>query len=151
MASKVADAVATGFEQLLGGGPSVPQREAPKDHVMSAAEEKAPEEQTVDPGAARVARRLIDLPSVGTPELLRAVRTVLPLDDSPAVDQMLSADGKPLPVQRELAAAADVPLEEVRFLERFAFYDEAEAAFVVVRTGEARTYANVLLRKGIVS
>ena len=101
--------------------------------------------------AARVARRLIDLPSVGTPELLRAVRTVLPLDDSPAVDQMLSADGKPLPVQRELAAAADVPLEEVRFLERFAFYDEAEAAFVVVRTGEARTYANVLLRKGIVS
>ena len=100
--------------------------------------------------AARVARSLIDLPSVGTPELLRAVRTVLPLDDSPAVDQMRSADGKTLQVQRELADAADVPIEEVRFLERFAFYDVAEAAFVVVRTGETRTYANVLLRKGIV-
>ena len=49
--------------------------------------------------AARVARRLIDLPAAGTPELLRAVRTVLPFDDSPAVDQMLSADGKTLPVQ----------------------------------------------------
>jgi L-fucose mutarotase len=101
--------------------------------------------------AARVARRLIDIPSVSTPELLRAVRSVLPLDDSPAVDQMQSADGKPLPVQRELADVAGVPLEEVRFLERFAFYDAAEAAFVVVRTGETRTYANVLLRKGIVS
>jgi L-fucose mutarotase len=101
--------------------------------------------------AARVARRLIDIPSVSTPELLRAVRSVLPLDDSPAVDQMQSADGKPLPVQRELADVAGVTLEEVRFLERFAFYDAAEAAFVVVRTGETRTYANVLLRKGIVS
>ena len=100
--------------------------------------------------AARVARRLIDLPSVGTPELLRAVRTVLPLDDSPAVDQMASADGETLPVQRELADEAGVPVEEVRFLERFAFYDATEAAFVVVRTGETRTYANVLLRKGIV-
>jgi L-fucose mutarotase len=101
--------------------------------------------------AARVARRLIDMPAVGTPELLRAVRTVLPLDDSPAVDQMMSADGQTLRVQRELADAAGVRLEDVRFLERFAFYEAAEAAFVVVRTGETRTYANVLLRKGIVS
>ncbi len=100
--------------------------------------------------AARVARRLIDLPSVGTSELLRAVRTVLPLDDSPAVDQMLSSDGRTLPVQRELADVAGVRVEEVRFLERFAFYEAAEAAFVVVRTGETRTYANVLLRKGLV-
>jgi L-fucose mutarotase len=101
--------------------------------------------------AARVARRLIDLPSVGTPELLRAVRTVLPLDDSPAVDQMTSADGETLPVQRELADAAGVPVEEVRFLERFTFYEAAAEAFAVVRTGETRTYANVLLRKGIVA
>jgi L-fucose mutarotase len=100
--------------------------------------------------AARVARRLIDLPAVGTPALLRAVRTVLPLDDAPAVDQMLPADGRTLPVQHELAAAADIAVEDVRFLERFAFYGEAERAFLVVRTGETRTYANALLRKGIV-
>ena len=56
--------------------------------------------------AARVARRLLVAPAVGTPDLLRAVRTVLPLDDDPAVDLMTSADGVPLAVQRELAAAA---------------------------------------------
>ena len=101
--------------------------------------------------AARVARRLLVAPAVGTPDLLRAVRTVLPLDDDPAVDLMTSADGVPLTVQRELAAAAGTGLDEVRFLDRFEFYREAEQAFVVVRTGETRTYANVLVRKGVVT
>ncbi len=102
--------------------------------------------------AARLARRLLALPSVGTPDLLRAVRTVLPLDDdTPAVDLMRSADGVPLEVQRQLADAAGTPLEEARFVERFAFYDEAEGAFLVVRTGETRPYGNVLVRKGVVT
>ncbi len=101
--------------------------------------------------AARVARRLLVAPAVGTPDLLRAVRTVLPLDDDPAVDLMTSADGVPLAVQRELAAAAGTGTDEVRFLDRFEFYREAERAFVVVRTGETRTYANVLVRKGVVT
>lgn len=101
--------------------------------------------------AARVAHRLLVAPAVGTPDLLRAVRTVLPLDDDPAVDLMTSADGVPLAVQRELADAAGTRLDEVRFLDRFEFYREAEQAFVVVRTGETRTYANVLVRKGVVT
>jgi len=101
--------------------------------------------------AARVARRLLVAPAVGTPDLLRAVRTVLPLDDDPAIDLMTSADGVPLAVQRELAAAAGTGLDEVRFLDRFEFYREAEQAFVVVRTGETRTYANALVRKGVVT
>ena len=101
--------------------------------------------------AARVARRLLVAPAVGTPDLLRAVRTVLPLDDDPAVDLMTSADGVPLAVQRELADAAGTGLDGVRFLDRFEFYREAERAFVVVRTGETRTYANVLVRKGVVT
>ena len=101
--------------------------------------------------AARVARRLLVAPAVGTPDLLRAVRTVLPLDDDPAVDLMTSADGVPLAGQRELADAAGTGLDGVRFLDRFAFYREAEQAFVVVRTGETRTYANVLVRKGVVT
>ena len=104
--------------------------------------------------AARVARaagaRLLDLPGVGTPDLLRAVCSVLPLDDAPAVDLMASADGEVLPVQRALADAAGVGLPGVRFVDRFAFYDAAASAFLVVRTGETRTYGNVLVRKGVV-
>jgi L-fucose mutarotase len=101
--------------------------------------------------AARVATRLLVTPAVGTPDLLRAVCTVLPLDDAPAVDLMASADGVVIDVQRALVAAAGQRVEAVRFLERFEFYEAAASAFVVVRTGEIRSYGNVMVRKGVVA
>jgi L-fucose mutarotase len=100
--------------------------------------------------ADRLADRLLDFPGITTPGLLRAVCTVLPLDDAPAVDLMRSADGEVLPVQQELAAAAGVGADAVRFVERHAFYDLAASAYLIVRTGETRTYGNVLVRKGVV-
>lgn len=101
--------------------------------------------------ADRIADRLLVLPGIGTPELLRAIRTVLPLDDPPAVDLMASADGARLPVHDALLAAAGVSDDQARFLDRHAFYDAAGSAYLVVRTGETRTYGNVLVRKGLVT
>jgi L-fucose mutarotase len=101
--------------------------------------------------ADRVADRLLVLPGVPTPDLLRAVRSVLPLDDAPAVDLMTSADATVLPVQAELMEAAGVVEESVRFLGRHEFYDEAAASYLLVRTGETRTYGNVIVRKGVVA
>jgi L-fucose mutarotase len=43
------------------------------------------------------------------------------------------------------------PADSVAELERFAFYDRAAAARLVVRTGELRPYGNLLLRKGVVN
>ena len=37
----------------------------------------------------------------------------------------------------------------IRFVERFAFYDRAQAAFAVVMTGDTRKYANIILKKGV--
>lgn len=34
-------------------------------------------------------------------------------------------------------------------IDRFAFYDRARKAFAVVMTGETRTYANIILKKGV--
>ena len=34
-------------------------------------------------------------------------------------------------------------------LERYAFYERAKKAFLIVQTGETRKYGNVLLRKGV--
>jgi L-fucose mutarotase len=101
--------------------------------------------------AERLADRLLIFPGLSTPDVLAAVRTVVPLDDPPAIDLMTSADGSRLPVQEELVAAAGATERDVRFLERHDFYDVAAQAYLIVRTGEMRTYGNVILRKGVVT
>jgi L-fucose mutarotase len=99
--------------------------------------------------AHRLGSRVLDLPGVTTPDLMAAIRTVVPLDDAPAVDLMAAPDGVRLPVQEELVAAAGTT--EVRFLDRFGFYDAAAPAYLIVRTGETRVYGNAILRKGVVT
>jgi L-fucose mutarotase len=101
--------------------------------------------------ADRLASRLLTFPGLTTPDVLAAIRTVVPLDDAPGVDLMTSADGTRLPVQEELIAAARATEEDVRSVDRHAFYDVAAEAYVIVRTGETRTYGNVILRKGVVA
>ena len=101
--------------------------------------------------AHRLADRLLNFPGLTTPDVLAAVRTVIPLDDPPSIDLMTSADGTRLPVQEQLIGAAQAAEHDVRFLDRHAFYDAAAAAYLIVRTGETRTYGNVILRKGVVT
>jgi L-fucose mutarotase len=94
--------------------------------------------------------RVVDLPGTTTPEVVAAIRTVLPLDDAPGLDLMSSAGGGLLDVQHELMASAGTVIETTRFVERFAYYDLAKTAYLLVRTGETRKYGNALLRKGVV-
>ncbi|OIJ32298.1 RbsD/FucU family protein [Microbacterium sp. LCT-H2] len=94
--------------------------------------------------------RVVDLPGTTTPAVVAAIRSVLPLDDAPGLDLMTSADGEVLDVQRELMAAAGTELDTTRFVERFAYYEVAKEAYLMVRTGETRKYGNALLRKGVV-
>ncbi len=64
---------------------------------------------------------------------------------------MTSADGTRLPVQERAARGAPAAEQDVRFLDRHDFYDVAAEAYLIVRTGETRTYGNVILRKGVVT
>ena len=100
--------------------------------------------------ASKLARKhLIDLPGLSSPRVLRAIRTVMvPDTHGPALDLMESPDGR-LPVQEELIAAAELRGAECRLVERFAFYDLAAQAELIIRTGEVRTYGNALFRKGV--
>ncbi len=100
--------------------------------------------------ASKLARKhLIDLPGIGSPRVLRAIRSVMVPDTyGPALDLMEAPDGL-LPVQQELIAAADLQGAESRMVERFAFYDLAAQAEVIIRTGETRIYGNALFRKGV--
>lgn len=98
----------------------------------------------------RLGARLVTLPGLGAPEVLRAIRTAVPPDDAPSLFLMESDAPEPLPVQRELIEAAGVDASATRFVDRFSFYDLAQGAYLVVQTGETRLYANALLRKGVV-
>lgn len=100
--------------------------------------------------AHRIGSRVVDLPTLTSPRVLAAIRSVVPLDGAPGLDLMSSADGEVLDVQRELIAAARATDRDVRFVERFDFYDVAVPAYLIVRTGETRTYGNAILRKGVV-
>lgn len=94
--------------------------------------------------------RVVDLPGTTAPAVVAAIRSVLPLDDAPALELMESADAGILDVQRELMAAAGTDEATTRFVERFEYYELARPAYLMVRTGETRKYGNALLRKGVV-
>lgn len=110
----------------------------------------------------RIARRLIRLPGVSGTELLRAIAPLIPLDSySPApalVMQLTDSDrakGMPNPViwgeyeailRQHYGADA-----RVNPIERYAFYERAQSAYLVIQTGEERIYGNLLLAKGVIA
>ncbi len=110
--------------------------------------------------AARVAQlggvRLVQLAGATATEALKAVLQVLPLDnfvpDAAWTMQVVgNAGAVPEPVAEFAAALGQAGEKPAAALERFAFYAQAQAAFVILRTGEQRKYGNILLRKGVIS
>ena len=103
--------------------------------------------------AHRVGSQVVEAPGLTSPAVVEAIRTVVPLDGYEAASVLLMAaeGGERLAVQHELVEAASSPADRVAELERFAFYERAAAARLVVRTGELRPYGNLLLRKGVVN
>lgn len=108
--------------------------------------------------AARLAReggaRLVHLPGADMPGVLQAVLALLPLDDfGPESAWTMAVVGDPSAVPPAVAEAQAVLRHAgqapAAALERFAFYERARQAFAIFVSGEARTYGNVLLRKGV--
>ena len=96
---------------------------------------------------------------IGVPALLEAILTLMPLDaytDEPAMvmDVDVRDKGMKIPIHdtyRAIVAAHDPRKEAaVSQYERYAFYDKADAACVIVQTGEEAIYANIILQKGVI-
>ena len=98
--------------------------------------------------ARRIGTRVLDLPGHDAPRVVRAICSVLLLDDDGPLALMDAGEG--LPVQTELIGAAGQDAGSTQILERYAFYHAAKEAYLVVRTGEVRPYGNALLKKGLV-
>ena len=93
----------------------------------------------------------------GVPEMLDAILQIIPLDqyvDQPAALMKVVPGDPVVPViwdeYRALLKKHGEDPDKVEMMERFAFYDRAKNAYAVIATGETATYANVLLKKGVV-
>lgn len=108
--------------------------------------------------AAALGRRLTRMDGADTTTAIKAILTVLPLDrfvDEPAAVMAVVDDPDAVPeTEGEFQCALneaegrDIGVER---MERFAFYDRAAAAFVILATSETRLYGNIILKKGVVS
>ena len=107
--------------------------------------------------AASMAQRLVRCDGHNVPELLDAILKLLPLDafvEAP-VSLMQVVPGKDTAtpiwdVYKEIIRKYEPVNNKIEEVERFAFYEKAKKAYVVVATGEKALYANIILKKGVV-
>lgn len=108
--------------------------------------------------AQTVAKRLVRMEAADLQRMLKAVLSVMPVDESEP-DPVIGMEviGEPdtivpahILIQKELDASngKKVTLKRV---ERFSFYKRTKEAFAVIATGETLFYGNVIIRKGTVN
>ena len=101
---------------------------------------------------------VIRLDGHGIPEILDAILRFFPLDpyvEHPTVFIAVLPDDpyKPeiWPVYREIGKKYEKDGLREETIDKFTFYERAKKAYAVVTTSEGALYANVILKKGVVS
>ena len=102
--------------------------------------------------------KVIRMDGHGVPEVLEAILKVMPLDTyvEKSVNLMEVMPGDPVEtpiwdVYKEIVSTYDMRgSKKVGNIERFAFYEEAKKAYLIIATSEKALYANILLQKGVV-
>ena len=108
--------------------------------------------------AASHAQRLVRCDGLGTPPLLDAILQLFPLDtfvkQPVALMSVVSGDNyKPdiWPVYKKIVQKHGQGFANFELMERHAFYERARKAYAIVATGEMARYANLILKKGLLS
>lgn len=108
--------------------------------------------------AASCSKRLIRCDGHGVPEILDAILTLFPLDTAASKPVSLMQTGSEV---KEPPTIWDAYQEIIKkhepegcpftYVERYAFYEKARTAYAVIATGESALYANIILKKGVVT
>jgi L-fucose mutarotase len=109
--------------------------------------------------SASMAKHLVRCDGHGVPELLDAILSLFPLDsfvEAPvALMEVVPGSDAPTPpiwaAYKEIIEKHEPIHNGIAYVERFAFYERAKAAYAIVATGESALYANVILKKGVVT
>lgn len=108
--------------------------------------------------AASHAQRLVRCDGLGVTPLLDAVLQLFPLDTfvkhPAALMAVVPGDNytpEIWPAYKKTAQKHEPRFADFEMMERYAFYERAKKAYAIVATGEMARYANIILKKGIVS
>ena len=99
--------------------------------------------------------KVIRMDGIGGEELLEAILTLLPLDTYSEKNFFLmeTTQGDPTPdiwARYDKIALEKEPNTRKGMIERYAFYERAKKAYCIIQSGEKATYANIILKKGVV-
>ena len=105
------------------------------------------------------AKRVIRADGISGVEMLKAVLLLIPLDTYSDLNmilmQLMACDeGKINPViwgEYEKIARAEDENVKIGNIDRFEFYERAKNAYAVIATGEETVYANIILKKGVMT
>ncbi len=108
--------------------------------------------------AASHGRQVVRYDGIGATELVEAILTLFPLDTYSkhpvALMEVVPGDNVKTPIWKEYESivAKQTSLDNAfAYEERFAFYERAKKAYAIVATGEKALYANIILKKGVIS
>jgi len=108
--------------------------------------------------SASMAQRLLRADGHGVPALLAAILQLFPLDTfvkHPVALMAVVPGHNYQPTiwdeYRRIIQASGEPFTDFEYIERFAFYERSKKAFAVLATGESALYANIILKKGVVT
>ncbi len=106
------------------------------------------------PGAS-INERCLRCDGHNVPELLEAILKLFPLDTYQKPVYLMGkvpGDTVETPIWDEYEKIiAPYTEEKPEMVERFEFYERAKKAYAVVMTGESALYANIILKKGVVT
>lgn len=104
------------------------------------------------------AQRVVRCDGLSVPAVLEAVLAFLPIDtfvDKPAAVMQPVDPGAPEPPIwkdfRRLLEMTEGRRVELELIDRFAFYERSRRAYAIVATSETALYANIILKKGVVT
>ena len=107
--------------------------------------------------AASHAKNLIRLDGLHVPEILEAILTLMPLDtyaDSSVFYMKHGAEISAPPIWRQYDEILQITKNQTVIpakLERFQFYEQAKDAYAIIATSEQALYANIILKKGVIT
>lgn len=105
-----------------------------------------------------IGQRVVRLDAHAGTDVLKSIMSVFPIDTysdpNAFLMEVVPGDNVETPIWDEyshIMKESEGETVRIGHIERFAFYERAKKAYAVIATGETALYANLILKKGVIS